>query len=358
MVKVEHSNSNKEIFQNISGMLNKYGSQGFFRHAIPKEFGGLGNSFQELCSAHFELGYKSQNTGLVLSSNAHIWGAIFPILMYGSLEQKQSLLPDLIAGNKISGHAITEPNTGSNISSISSQAVTVSSGYKLDVHKRYITNAPIADFIIVYAKLESSITAFIVDRDENNFNANNKVSGFASAPIGEIIITNSVIDKEKILGNKGIGLRMIQKVLEMERAFIFAGLVGVMQYQLEQIIAYVNAKQLDSYPMRSYKNISNKIAEVSLSIESIKLWIKRCASAKDNNESISLLSSYTKLFASEEFKRISVLCIEILGALGLEMTQPFSDFVLDSIASTILSGTSDIQKNIINGLIGSGKQGF
>lgn len=344
-------------YNEIKTKMVLYAKDGFLKHAIPIEYGGYGDKFYNLYKAHQKLGYETKDTSLILSLNAHIWGALFPLLLFGNDEQKQEFFQGLLIGDIIAGHAITEPDAGSDLTSITTKAILQEKYYILNGRKRYITNCIIADLIIVYAKTKKGLSAFIVLKHDKGvkFSDAHKVSGFINSPIGEIIFDNCLLPANRLLGKLELGSIMIQKALELERAFLFAGIVGVMQWQLEQVIAYSKTRVVSGKILREYKNISHKIAEMSLALETIKLWLEKCATVKDSNKSISLLSSYIKLYASEEFLKMSQNCVQILGAYGLEINNSFSQFVLDGLAGRLLSGTSEIQKNIINGLIGSGK---
>jgi alkylation response protein AidB-like acyl-CoA dehydrogenase len=117
-------------------------SSGLMRHAIDAPHGGLGDSFQALSKAHAELGLRTRDPGLLLAINAHLWGVVFPLLRFGTAQQQQDWLPGLLGGEQIGGHAITEPQAGSNIQAMATTAVAANDGYRLQGHKRYITNAP------------------------------------------------------------------------------------------------------------------------------------------------------------------------------------------------------------------------
>lgn len=330
--------------------------QGLLKHAIPVTKGGQGNSFAELIKSHETLGKSSLDCGLILSLNAHLWGALFPILNYGTETQQHSYLGKLISGNKIGGHAITEPQAGSDLNALEMRAETTTDGLLLNGHKRFITNTPIADLLIVYAHLEHKLSSFIVHADDPgaSFLDNPQVTGCKTATMGDVILKNCLIPHSRQLGKTGGGNIMIQQALELERAFIFAGLCGVMDWQLQAVIQYSRQRRVNGSHLGKNQAISHKIAEMKLRLDSIRLWVKECTQLKDNNKRITLASAQTKLFAAEAFLQSSLDAVQILGSSGLLQDNLMAELVNDALSSRLFSGSSEIQKNIIATLLGTG----
>ncbi len=345
---------NKIPTDNMDLKLRLVASYGIFKHAIAQNYGGTGDHFKDLVATHKNLGKLSLDTSLVLSTNAHLWGAIFPIYYFGTNEQKNNYLKALVEGILIGGHAITEVQAGSNISLMEANAYTSEEFFIINGSKKYITNCSIMDIVVVYVKTEEGINAIIVEKQDEgvSFSKSHIVTGFPNTPIGEIIFSNCKVPKNRLLGVRGAGQMIIQKALELERAFIFAGILGIMQWQLEEVIKYSKRRRINEYSsIYDMQAISHKIAEISMKFSTIELWLNKCAELKDKNLRITVESAYTKLFSSEAFLQSSIEIAHIFGALGLEVNQPFSQFVLDGLASTIFSGSSEIQKNIISSLL-------
>lgn len=326
--------------------------QNFLKHAIPEAYGGIGDSFQALVKAHADLGQQAHDTGLILSLNAHLWGTVFPLITYGTPSQQEYWLPGLLNGQLIGGHAITEPTGGSSLNSIQTTATRTVSGYSLTGCKRYITNAPIAHLLIVHAQLDQRLSAFIIHKNDINacFTNRPRVSACITAPIGEVILQNCNIPHNRLLGSPGAGVTMIQGALELERAFIFAGISGIMEWQLSEINHFCRLRKLNDKSLCDFQSISHKIADMKLRLDTTHLWIKECARLKDTRKRITLASAQTKLFASEAFLQSSLDAVHILGAHGLEVGNPHAQLVNDAMASCLFSGSSEIQRNIINAL--------
>jgi len=332
-------------------------NQGIFRYAIPDDRGGFGNRFTDLVSTHETLGKVCKDTGLLLSINAHLWGSLFPILNYGDARQQETYLHDLIAGSRIGGHAITEPQAGSDLNALAMTAMQTDDGFLLNGHKRYITNTPIADLLVVYARVDNKLSAFIVHHNDQgaSFLDSPKVSGCRSATMGDVILTNCLLPQTRQLGKTGAGNMMIQQALELERAFIFAGVCGVMDWQLETVLQFSRERRVNGVHLGRNQAISHKIADMKLRLDTIRLWVNECARLKDNNRRITLASAQTKLFAAEAFLQSSLDTVHILGSSGLIEDSPMAGLVRDALASRLFSGSSEIQKNIIAALLGTGE---
>lgn len=348
-----HPTTDKTI-ENARRRLQACADCGLFGHAIEAQYGGIGNTFLELSEQHRSLGYQSQDPGLVLAVNAHVWGALFAIHRFGSEMQKKQWIPPLLNGEIIGGHAITEPHAGSDVSAISTTYRKTENGYTLDGHKRYITNTPIAGMIIIYAKSvdTSQLSAFIVLSSDPGVQFENAptVAGCDGASMGDIVLNNCTITADRHLGKTGAGSTMIQLALELERAFIFSGVSGVMKWQLEQAINYARKRDSGKGKLGQHQAISHKIAEMSLRLDTTELWIHRCASLLDDSKRITVPSAQTKLYASEAFLQSSLDFVHILGAAGLNATS--TAWVSDAMAGKLMSGSSEIQKNIIAAMLG------
>ena len=344
-----------KYYQQTQELFLYYAQKDIFKHAISEELGGLSTSFHELCKVHFEIGKETFNSGLILSLNAHVWGGITPLVRSGDEKQKVIWLLPALSGQSISGQAITEPEAGSDINGISTFAGFVENGFILNGKKRYVTNAPIADWLVVYAKTQAGLSAFIVSRQDEGAQFTNKhiVNGFKSAPIGEVILENCLIPKNRLIGSLGSGLILMQSALELERAFLFAGISGIMETQLNKVIHYASNRQIGNAQLVKLQTINHLISNMQIRRDTIKLWLSHCATLKDQNKRISLQSSQTKVYASEAFLQSSLDAVHIMGALGLEPSTGMSDLITDAAASQLLSGTNEIQKNIISSLIGA-----
>ncbi len=329
---------------------------GVLRHALPERSGGFGDSFAALVETHRRLGNACRDPGLVLAVNAHLWGVLFPILLYGNDVQRERFLPTLMTGEWLGGHAITEPSCGSDVQAMTTRAEGADDGFILNGEKRYITNIPLADWLVVYAKLEGKITAFLVSREDSGctFNDLGKQDTCRGSATGSVRLINCRLDSDRLLGKSGAGTQMIQKALEYERAFVFAGIAGVMQWQLDEVVSHSRERRSGGAHLGKHQAIGHRIADMKLRLDTIILWLKECARLADTGQRLTLASAQTKLYAAEAFLQSSLDAVQIMGASGLEAESPMAELVRDALAGRLFSGSSEVQKNLIAALLGTG----
>jgi alkylation response protein AidB-like acyl-CoA dehydrogenase len=329
---------------------------GVFRHALPEQCGGFGDSFQALCQTHRRLGAASRDPGLMLMVNAHLWGSVFPVWLYGNDAQRQQFFPKLLAGTWLGGHAITEPSCGSDVQAMASHAEQTGEGFLLNGEKRYITNVPLAEWLVVYAKLDGRITAFLVSRDDPGcrFSRAGALDACLGSATGSVLLENCPLDGSRLLGKAGAGAQMIQKALEYERAFVFAGLAGIMEWQLAEVVRHSRERRSGGVHLGRHQAVSHRIADMKLRLDAIDLWLKECARLCDAGQRLTLASAQTKLYAAEAFLQSSLDAVQILGASGLETGGTMAGLVHDALAGRLFSGSTEVQKNLIAALLGTG----
>ncbi|MDD2760652.1 MAG: acyl-CoA dehydrogenase family protein [Methylomonas sp.] len=330
--------------------------QGGLRHALPTPYGGYGDGFAALVQTHRRLGEVSRDPGLVLALNAHLWGAVFPVLLYGDDFQREHFLPGLIAGDWLGGHAITEPGCGSDVQAMSCRAEVNSQGYVLNGEKRYITNSPLADWLVIYAKLDGKITAFLASAEDRGcrFGHEGALDACRGSATGSVFLQDCHLKTDRLLGKIGAGAQMIQKALELERAFVFAGIAGVMQWQLDEVVKHSRERRSGGVHLGKHQAVSHRIADMKLRLDTVDLWLNECARLADAGQRLTLASAQTKLYAAEAFLQSSLDAVQILGASGLETGGSMLVLVQDALAGRLFSGSSEVQKNLIAALLGTG----
>jgi alkylation response protein AidB-like acyl-CoA dehydrogenase len=340
----------------IRARFRQLAEQGLLRHALPTEYNGLPGGFASLCQAHRQLGAASLDTGLLLTLNAHLWGMVFPILLFGNAKQRQQWLPKLLDGSWLAGHAITEPNCGSDVQAMTCLAESDEHGFLLNGEKRYITNAPLADWLVVYAKHQNRISAFLLKNDDPgcHFTPDGALNACSGSATGSVILHNCRLNADRLLGKNGAGTQILQKALEYERSFIFAGIAGILDWQLQTIVEHSRNRRSFGVHLGRHQAISHRIAEMKLRLDTIDLWINKCTQLADTGQRLTLASAQTKLYAGEAFLSSCLDALHILGAAGLESDNNMSRLVHDALASRLFSGSSEIQKNLIAALLGTG----
>ncbi|WP_303621019.1 acyl-CoA dehydrogenase family protein, partial [Methylogaea oryzae] len=159
---------------------------------------------------------------------------------------------------------------------------------------------------------------------------------------------------DRLLGKAGAGAQMIQKALEYGRAFVFAGIAGIMEWQLEVAVSHSRDRRSGGVHLGRHQAISHRIADMKLRLDTVDLWLRECARLCDAGQRLTLASAQTKLYAAEAFLQSSLDAVQILGAAALEAGNPMAGLVRDAMAGRLFSGSSEVQKNLIAALLGTG----
>jgi len=304
------------------------------------------------------LGYACDDNGLPFAATVQGSTVQQTLLLHGSKEQQQDYLPSCVAGDLIGSHAMTETNAGSDSAAISTQATKKGNGYLLNGEKRMITLAPIADFYIVFANVNPTVgrwglTAFIVDKQLEGltaFKANHKL-GLDSVPIGSLNFENCFIPTSKRLGPEGAGAAIAQCSLELERSTVLANQVGQMNRQLELAVQHTRDRKQFGQAVGQFQSVSNRLADMRLRVETAQLLLYKTAWMRDQDQSTQLESSMLKLLISESFLASSIDAMRIHGGYSYLENHDAGRDTRDALGGVLYAGTSDIQRNIIAGLL-------
>jgi hypothetical protein len=333
-----------------------FGIQGL---PIPKEYGGSGSDVVTTALVMEGLGYGCRDNGLIFSINAQMWTCEIPILIFGTEEQKGKYLPVLCNGEWIGGNSITEPDSGSDAFSLRTKAERVGEKYVLNGRKTFSTNGSIADLMVVFATVDPSkgfmgVTGFLVEKGMRGFSVSKDIEkmGLRTSPTAELIFEDCEIPIENRLGKEGGGSAIFNTSMEWERCSILASALGAMEFQLDRCVKYARERRQFGKAIGKFQGVSHKIAEMKVRLEAAKLLLYRVAWLKEQGKRVSLDAAIAKIFVSESFVKSSLDAIQVHGAYGYSTEFEVERDLRDSIAGTIYSGTTEIQKNIIAGLLG------
>lgn len=334
-----------------------FGIQGM---AIPKSYGGRDSA--DILTAVFAmegLGYACRDLGLLFALNAQMWTVQLPILQFGTDEQKARFLPRLCGGELIGCHAISEPNSGSDLFSLSMSATECEGGYLLNGTKCLITLAPIANVSMVFATTNPKlgkwgITAFLVENDTPGYAASpsRDKMGLRTVPIGELTLKDCFVPCNSRLGKEGSGFSVSQHSLELERCCILASQIGAMEYQLETAVEHSKARVQFGQAIGKFQAVSNRVADMKVRLETARLLLYKVAWLKQQGKSAMLEAAMLKLYLSECFAESSMDAIRIHGGSGYLSDTGVERSLRDAVGGVLYGGTSDIQRNIIAGLMG------
>ena len=304
-------------------------------------------------------GYACDDNGLPFALTAHGCTVQQTLLQHGSDAQIKHYLPGSIAGDLIGAHAMTEADAGSDFAGIKVKAGKVEGGYRLNGEKLMITLAPVADFYILFATVNPAagrwgLTAFLIDRSSDGLTASTPVRkiGLDSVPMGRIVLDNCFVPQNCRLGPEGAGAAIAQHSLDLERTCILASQVGQMQRQLEETLSYTRERKQFGQAIGQYQSVSNRLADMRLRLENARLLLYKTAWMRDQGDSTALESSMLKLLVSENFLASSMDAMRIHGGYSYVNNHPSGNDTRDALGGVLYAGTSDIQRNIIAGMLG------
>lgn len=326
---------------------------------VPSEYGGQGFDPLTTIIALDALGYACRDNGLVFAINNHLWGAVVYLLRHGSAEQRKQWLPALCDGSAVGAQAITEPDAGSDVLSMKTTAVSTAEGYRINGVKTFISNAPVADLFVIFAKTGSgsaqdSLSAFLVPAAAPGLRVVRTINklGLSGTPMGEIELVDCLVPAEQRIGREGSGFSIFSSTIEWERGFMFASDIGRMQRILEDAVDYANQRHQFGFSIGSFQAVSHKLADMRLNIELARTLIHKIGWLKREGRMALLEAAVGKLFISESLVKAALSALQIYGARGYVLDHGPERELRDAVGGTIYGGTSEIQRNIIAQLSG------
>lgn len=321
--------------------------------------GGTETDFLTAMLAMEGMGYGCVDNGLTFALNAQMWTVQLPIARFGSDWQKQRYLPAMCRGETIGAHAITEPQSGSDVYSLRTVAEKREGGYVLNGSKRYISLAPVADVALVFASIDPAlgkwgITAFLVDCTAPGvvIGPVREKMGLRTVPMGDITLKDCFVPVEDRLGPEGSGVSLSTSSLEWERCCILASQVGAMERQLETAIDYARNREQFGQSIGKFQAVSKRIVDMKLRLETARLLLYKVAWLKFTGRPAMTEAALLKLYLGDCFVQSSLDAIQIHGGTGYMSESGIERDLRDAVGGTIYAGTSDIQRNIVASLLG------
>jgi hypothetical protein len=329
----------------------EFGIQGL---PIPEAYGGAGADVVTTMLGLEGLGYGCPDNGLVFSINAHMWTSEIPLWSFGTEAQKERWLRGLCDGTFIGCHTITEPGAGSDAFAMTSSATRVEGGYVLNGRKTFITNAPTADLIIVFARSGEGIgpygiTAFAVEAGTDGCVVERAMDklGLRTSPMADVVLQDCFVPDETVLGEPGQGGEIFQTSMRWERACIMASQVGVMRRTMDGCIDYARTRRQFGKPIGRFESVAEKIANMKISVEASRALVHRAGWLMDHGRDTPLDAAVAKTFVSEANVKLHLDAVQIHGGYGYMTESEIERSLRDAVGGTIYSGTSEIQRRII-----------
>jgi len=327
---------------------------------FPEEFGGCGSDFLTTVIVLQALGYACRDAGLVHALVTQILCGI-QINIFGNLEQKKYYLPMLCQGQKIFAQAITEPAAGSDaLGAMRTKAQKIDSGYVLSGSKVFISNGPISDVVIVFgltnenARRLDGVSCFIIEGETVGFERCRAIEkmGLCSLQNGELVFNDCQVPDSALLGREGQGAIIFNESMEWERSLMPAAHLGTLERVIETCVEYAKKRTAFGQPIGKYQSVSNKIVDMKMVLELGRLMLYKAANLKSQGRRAGIESSIAKLFISEGLKQSCVDAVQVHGGYGFTREYEIERDLRDSVAATIYSGTSEMQRAIIARLMG------
>ena len=338
----------------------KFGELGLLGITADEDYGGTGLNYLSHCIVMEEISRASASIGLSYGAFSNL--CVNQINRNGTHEQKNKYLPELCSGKKIGALAMSEPNSGSDVVSMSLHAEKQGNKtYLLNGTKMWITNGPDADVLIIYAKTDPSagskgITAFIVEKNMVGFSVGKKIDklGMRGSNTSELIFDNCEVPEDNILGNPGDGASILMSGLDFERVVLAAGPLGIMASALDTVIPYTQERKQFGKSIGQFQLIQGKIADMYTTLNACRSYVYAVASACDRGETTRKDAAGCILYAAEKATSITLDAIQILGGNGYTKDYPVERLLRDAKLYEIGAGTSEIRRMLIGREISEG----
>jgi isovaleryl-CoA dehydrogenase len=330
----------------------KMGQLGLHGITVEEDFGGLGLGYLEHVVAMEEVSRASASVGL--SYGAHSNLCVNQIRRWGSDEQKRRYLPGLISGEHVGALAMSEAGSGSDVMSMQLRAERLGDHYRLNGTKFWITNAPHADTLVVYAKTARGaeargLTAFIIEKDFKGFACSKKLDkiGMRGSDTGELVFEDCEVPAENVMGPLDGGAGVLMSGLDYERAVLAAGPLGIMQACLDAVLPYVRERKQFGRAIGSFQLMQGKVADMYVALNSARAYVYAVARACDAGKTTRFDAAGAILLASENAVRTSLEAIQALGGAGYLRDFPVERYLRDAKLYDIGAGTNEIRRFLI-----------
>jgi isovaleryl-CoA dehydrogenase len=330
----------------------KLGELGVLGVTVAEEYGGAGLGYLAHCVAMEEISRGSAAVGL--SYGAHSNLCVNQIHRNGSTEQKQRYLPNLVSGEHVGALAMSEPNSGSDVVSMRTRADKKGDRYILNGSKMWITNGPVAETFVIYAKTDPTagsrgITAFIVEKSFKGFSQAQKLDklGMRGSDTSELVFADCEVPEENVLGAVGNGVNVLMSGLDYERVVLAAGPLGIMQACMDVVVPYVHDRKQFGRPIGQFQIMQAKLADMYVTMNAAKAYVYAVAKACDDGRTTREDAAGAILYAAERATWMALEAIQCLGGNGYINEFPTGRLLRDAKLYEIGAGTSEIRRMLI-----------
>ncbi len=333
-------------------LFRRLGEDGFLGISVPEAFGGLGLGYAAQAVVLEEIARVSP--ALALSVGAHSNLCADNLYRNGSEAQRREFLPDLLRGAAVGALALTEPDAGSDAVALRTRAERSGRRFRLNGTKQFITNGPVADTLIVYAKTapergSRGISAFVVRRDDAGFSVSRSLDkmGMRGSPTGELLFRDVELPEERLLGREHEGVEVMMGGLNVERAVLAAIPVGILAECLERSVAYARQREQFGKKIGSFQLIQEKIANLYFALQCSRLLLGEALRSVQSDKRGMRASAAALTYASEASTRGALEAIQVMGGYGYMRDCPLERLARDAKLLEIGAGTSEIRRLLV-----------
>ncbi|MSQ07618.1 MAG: acyl-CoA dehydrogenase [Dehalococcoidia bacterium] len=319
---------------------------------LDSQYGGTPGGYRQIAIAAEEVGRGDAAASVTLI--AHLSLGTTTMHRFGNEEQKQRLIPSLAAGTGVAAWALTEPGSGSDAAALQTTATKRRGSYYLNGSKMFITNAEVAESMVVFATLDRSqgyrgISAFVVPKGAPGLiiNPMHGKMGMRGSSTCEVVFQDTPVPPENLLGEEGRGFRYAMEILDSSRIIIAAQCVGIGQAALEAAVRYAQRRQTFGKPIAQHQAIQFMLADMAAQVHAARVCTMTAATLKDNGLPFLNEASIAKLIASEMCVQVASQAIQVHGGAGYFKEAGVERIFRDARATTIYEGTSEVQRLVI-----------
>ncbi|MDF2602640.1 isovaleryl-CoA dehydrogenase [Sphingomonas sp.] len=328
------------------------GALGLHGITVEEKDGGLGLGYLEHLIACEEVSRSSAAIGL--SYGAHSNLCVNQIRRWASEEQKTKYLPGLISGEHVGSLAMSEAGAGSDVVSMKLRADKVDGGWRLNGTKFWITNAPYADTLVVYAKTapdagSKGITAFLIEKDFPGFSIGQKIEkvGMRGSPTAELVFDDCFVPDDQVMGPLNGGVKVLMSGLDYERVVLSGIQIGIMQACLDVVLPYVRERKQFGRPIGDFQLMQAKVADMYVALNSSRAYCYAVAQACDAGQTTRFDAAGCILLASENAVKVAGEAIQALGGAGYTRDWPVERYWRDAKLLDIGAGTNEIRRMLV-----------
>jgi butyryl-CoA dehydrogenase len=337
--------------------LEKLSEMGMMGMYIPEEYGGAGLSYNTYTAANETFNKYCASTGCMFEVHGSL--VTWPLLTYGTEEQKQKYLPKMASGEMLGAFGLTEPGAGSDASGQKTTAVDNGDHWLLNGTKCFITNGYYASLYLVFAMTDKEkgtkgISAFLVEKGTPGFSfgTKEKKMGIHGTSTYELVFEDVKLPKDALLGKVGDGFKIAMSTLDGGRISIAAQGVGIAQGALNELIPVIKARKQFGRSIASFQNTQFKVAEMQTEIDAARLLVYRASQMKQDHKPCVKEAAMAKYYATKTANDVARMCLQLAGGIGFTREYPFERFMRDAKITEIYEGTNEIQRIIISGEMG------